>query len=121
MKIGSYLIFLLLFYGCFGNERSKDRLFDVYKRCDGIYVEAFLVFGSGAYGSDVHSMYLTDSINFRKFIGTYDTGDQMLFTECVGDSIIITKSTRLRGNNTETINFIKRYSKKDLIRENKFE
>jgi hypothetical protein len=36
----------------------------------------------GALGSDVNSEYLTDSVNFRVYLGTYDDEDEMIITKC---------------------------------------
>ena len=42
------------------------------------------------------SLYLTDSVNFRIYIGTYDEENEMITTECNGgDSIYVEKRLNL--------------------------
>lgn len=57
-----------------------------------LYSERFNVFNQGAWGTGLNSEYLTDSISFRKFLGTYDEGYENINISCKGDSIIITKT-----------------------------
>ncbi len=56
-----------------------------------LYVETYLYYGGGALGSDLNSVYLTDSLNYRQYIDTYDEGEEGIYTRCNGDSIIVEK------------------------------
>jgi len=40
---------------------------------------------------DLTSEYLTDSKNFRLYIGSYNEYDEKIITQCKGDSIIVEK------------------------------
>jgi hypothetical protein len=60
--------------------------------CTGrLYIETYCVYGGGALSTDVDAIYLTDSSNFRKYIGTYDEGDETIITKCKDDSVLTQK------------------------------
>lgn len=47
----------------------------------------------GATGSDVYSDCLTDSLNFRLYLGTYDEGYERINVTCKGDSVTVKKTS----------------------------
>ncbi len=54
------------------------------------YLETYNVFSEGgAIGGTVATEYLTDSTNFRKYIGSFDEADGGYSYKCKGDSIIV--------------------------------
>jgi len=59
-----------------------------------LYLETYMVFGGGAWGGNVDSRYLTDSISFRKYLGTFDEKDGMIITRCNGDKITVERLER---------------------------
>ena len=120
MKKIFYLILVISCISC-QDERSKKQHYKTIEICNKIYIETYVVFSSGAYGSDVHADYITDSLHFRLFIGTEDTGNEILFTQCKGDSLIVKKSTVNKENDSVKVNFVKIFSKKDLIKEGNFD
>lgn len=61
-----------------------------------LYREYYLVFGGGALTTDLHSVYLTDSLKFRKFIGTYDDHQPIFSFKCKKDSIYIENANEYR-------------------------
>lgn len=66
--------------------------FTVDKICDrNLYIEVYAVNSLG-----LNADYLTDSINFRIFVGEFDSEHDHFTYECNGDSIYITKV--LTGN-----------------------
>ena len=67
-----------------------------------LFVETYMIFGGGAGGGDRVSEYLTDSVNFSIYIGTYVQGDYFYSYECNGDSIKVYK-VREAGRNTNNI------------------
>ena len=83
----------LLISNCDYDTRSKKYFVHSTPICnDSFYVERFNVFSSGgAYGGTISSNYLTDSLNFRIFIGTFDEDDEKFMYSYHGDSIIIEK------------------------------
>lgn len=120
MKELSYLMLILICLSC-RDDRSKKQHYKTIKICDKTYIETFVVFSSGAYGGDIHADYITDSLHYRLFIGTEDTSNEILFTQCKGDSLIVKKSTVNKENDSVIVNFFKIYSKKELVNEGKFE
>ncbi|HTK21918.1 MAG TPA: hypothetical protein VL442_20515 [Mucilaginibacter sp.] len=58
-----------------------------------LYTEYYNVYDQGAWGTGLNSMYLTDSVNFRKYLGVYDDGYEHIDISCKGDSIIVTKTS----------------------------
>src|SRR4051812_42928764 len=78
---------LLLICRC-RNDRSKKEHHSTTPVCDNrLFVETFTIFGSGAYGGDRVSDYLTDSTTFRIYIGTFDDAHGGYSYQCNGDSV----------------------------------
>ena len=67
------LIMLMLFNNCTNNRYSKDNHVVTFEIEDGIYKERFEIPSGGGcldiMTADYHSEYITDSVNFRKFLG----------------------------------------------------
>jgi len=100
MKNVRLLIFLLLTTtGCI-NVKSKKDYKDTTEVCDKLYVESYTLFNSGAYGGDLLSDYLTDSSNFRLFIGKYDDKKEIYNYECDAKRIIVKKVVRYPQDTT---------------------
>lgn len=59
-----------------------------------LYMEAYCVDGGGALSTDMDALYLTDSVNFRKYIGTEDEGNEMISVKCNGKRIVIEKTVK---------------------------
>jgi hypothetical protein len=73
----------LLFVSCGKNYYTTAKVCH-----DSLYVEVFRVNPFGEY-----STYLTDSTNFRVFMGIYDPENEAYTYSCKGDSIIVWKHT----------------------------
>lgn len=87
------------------NDRSKTELASIVRiRNSNLYVQTFTIVGNGAFGGDRISDYLTDSVNFRIYIGTYDNGDEGFSYKCTGDSISISKIIGRRENENKIVN-----------------
>lgn len=117
-----WLFFCLLFFlftGC-NSDRNKDKYRSTVNICKKLYVETFAIIGGGAYGSDRVSDYLTDSINFRNYIGTYDNNDEGYSYKCVGDSITIYKVTGRSESKNKIVSTTK-FSLLNLKKDKKFE
>lgn len=80
----------MFFLSACHDDRSKKNYNFTTAICDNrLFVEEYTVSGGGALGSDIVSNYLTDSTNFRIYIGTYDNGEEHYYYECRKDSIYI--------------------------------
>ena len=79
-------IYLVLFF--YSEYRIKDRshFVNAFSICDSLKVEKFKVSSL----TDLYADYLTDSTNFRIFIGTYHYYEDILY-ECHGDTIYMKK------------------------------
>lgn len=86
-----FLLFLFIYKKCTWNEKDRDRLRSTTKICDSVFVETYLIFGQGAFGTDLVSDWLTDKKNFRIYIGTYDEGRGGYWYNCRQDSIFARK------------------------------
>ena len=125
------LIALIGLAGCINNRSKKHHKFTVNlcqyepnKCACNLYVEVYTVYQMGALGSDVDSEYLTDTVNFRVYVGTYDEEDEMITTKCKGDSVYITKTKQTSADHQWDIPKIletKSYGLKDLKKRSVFE
>ena len=82
---------------------------------DSLFVEKFKVFSGSATTSDSYSYYLTDSLHFRKYIGTEDNNnEQQIFWNHIklSNEIIIYLATRdLEQGAMEKLNYIDKTEK----------
>jgi hypothetical protein len=85
--VGAMLTFLsLVFISCQGTY------YGTAKFChDSMYLEIFKVNPAGEYDD-----YLTDSTNFRIYVGGHDPEHNLFSCDCHGDSVIVTKFDRGR-------------------------
>lgn len=80
--------FLLLFASFFLMScYTKDNKYDksthrlTYEiRTTGIFVELYRTASYGVYGGDIESIYLTDSVSFRKFVDKIDDNQKINFS-----------------------------------------
>lgn len=89
-KLVTYTILGILFISCNDNYSRKDHKYTT-KLKQGLFVETFTVFGSGAFGTDKVSDYLTDSILFRKYIGSFYEGVENYYYKVSNDTIYVEK------------------------------
>jgi hypothetical protein len=91
-KIISTILFVMLiasiFQGCINDKSRKSHKW-TFKVCDSLYTEIFSTFGQGAWGGDRNGQWLTDSTDFRLFLGAFDEGYGRILVECKNDSILI--------------------------------
>jgi hypothetical protein len=102
----------LLFAGC-GKKYNRT-----VKVCEGrLYVE---IFNTNSPGVSAH--YLTDTINFRLFVGKYDNEHENFSYRCEGDTLSILKieSASLPGGERKVSN-IRKYSIAQLKKSKTFE
>lgn len=116
------LLFILLYlvFGCDSSSNKKDYKFTA-KVCEHLHVELFTTFGSGAFGGDMVSNYLTDSTNFRILIGKYDNNKEAYSYECREDSVIVERFNIVREDSKKIVTEVKVFSLEMLRKEHKFE
>jgi len=97
---------------------SKKDYYSSQELCNNLYVEKYLVFSGGVYGTNTIATYLTDSVNFRMYTGTYFEDDENMSYECKGDTIRVSKISVAHlikfmavSTKTYSITFLKRKHK----------
>ncbi|MBS1636872.1 MAG: hypothetical protein JST26_13225 [Bacteroidetes bacterium] len=83
------LLLFVLYKKCSVNSKSRERLKWSTHEGQGLYTETFCVFGQGAYGADLDAVWLTDSANFRIWLGTFDETDEGIQVTHRNDTILI--------------------------------
>ena len=84
------VIFSFAFQGCINDKSRKNHKW-TYKVCDSLYTEIFSTVGQGAWGGDRDGKWLTDSTNFRIYLGAFDEVNGKIFIECKNDSVFVTQ------------------------------
>jgi hypothetical protein len=77
------------------NEQSRKTHVGTSVFCTELYVETFCVREKKDSRPAVNADWLTDSLSFRIFIGSYDTGHGGISFGCAGDTIYV---SRWEGN-----------------------
>jgi hypothetical protein len=88
MKI-QFLIILLFSLPVFGCSHIHTVTADLG---DHLYLEYFNINPAG-----VEEVYLTDSVNFKVYIGKYDTEHQKIGCEVKGDTLVVFKNKAGKG------------------------
>src|SRR6185312_11937929 len=84
----NFLFFCVLFqFGC--KENGKGKYMYTSQVGKNLYIEVYKTFASGAYGGDILTNYLTDSANFRVFVGSFDDYDSHFSYKCLDDSLMV--------------------------------
>ena len=103
---------LLFLAGCY-NDNSKKEHKNTELIGNDIYCETYRVFGGGVYGGDVYSEYLTDSISFRYFVGSYDDDNNLAYT-LEGDTIEIKHVSYDTKDGSVIISKVEKLSRADI-------
>ena len=105
---------------------SKDNHLKTTKIKDSLYNEIYLIRSIGS-GTERYSEYITDSVNFRKYICTHDFGEWLYGEILKNDALAVYKVTGnlvSNGRGTQTVFdtiLIDTYNINELKREGKFE
>jgi hypothetical protein len=110
----SLLIFFSLLFIAYFNSKNKGEYKSTIDVCESLKVEVFCLSNNGAFGSEIKSNYLTDSINFRVFVGKYDEGTNYYSYKCNNDTIIIKYKLISESNDADSTIFEKKYLIKKL-------
>ena len=89
------LLFLISPFICLLNlgGRNKDNYFFTSDICNNLYVEAYH-YNRGIWGADIMSIYLTDSANFRIYVGKEFDDIGHAYFKCNGDTVFYFKETQ---------------------------
>jgi hypothetical protein len=118
----SFLFFVFILFSC-RNDRRKDKIKAIIPICNRhLFVEKYEVWGGGAYDGDMISAYLTDSVNFRVYLLTYDNAHEGISFECKGeDSVSVYKQTLDTATNRFKIVSTTVYSLSELRKKKVFD
>lgn len=67
-----------------------------------LYNEVYKVYSGGVFASDSYSNYITDSVNFRKYVGTRYYDDEEIYCNLI-DSNTVLVVKRSKSNTADTI------------------
>lgn len=85
------ILYLVFFNSCSSKTKySKDNHLFTDLIADQLYSEAYRIESYGV-GGDIYSMYLTDSLNFRKFISLYYDNESFEYKIDNNEVLIIKK------------------------------
>ena len=112
------LVVLSIAVGCV-DKKDKQKLFHKQPICNQLWIEKFRVFSGGAYSAELYSDYITDSTNFRLYIGSHDVNGSFDY-QCKGDSVIVRKFAH-HETGPKTIVEESTFSVSGLRKEHKFE
>lgn len=120
-KINVILItlFFLFFLGCSSN-RSKKKFFISGLISKNLTVEKYIVGSWGALSAETYSVYLTDSINFRVFVGIHGNEDNFTYT-CIKDCVYVIRLSQIGVEKAKVIDTLKVYRLSELKRKKIFE
>ena len=112
-----FLSFIL--FGC-NNNRSKKRFFVSGVVCNNLIVEKYIVGSWGALSAETYSDYLTDSLNFRLYVGIHGDEDNFEYA-CANDSIYIIRLSQRGVEKAKIVDTLEVYSLNELKRKKIFE
>ena len=85
--------------------------------CNKVYREKYRVFSGGALSAEKYEDYLTDSANFRLYIGSHDEYGSYDYG-CKGDTIVVRKYRH--NGEVRKLSEMKTFSLATLRKEHKF-
>ncbi|CAN5296906.1 hypothetical protein BH09BAC1_BH09BAC1_12490 [soil metagenome] len=113
-----FCVFLLM--SCSHKHDKSNHVF-TSQVLDGVYLETYNVFNSGAYGGDLYADYLTDSTTYRILFDTYDTGKERISYAVNGDTVLLSKYTRKSKRDKLHLEYTLKYTVMELQAIKKFE
>ena len=100
MKIICVLIGIIAFASC-SNKHSKSEHIATIQIDSNLYNEVYKVYSGGVFASDSYSNYITDSVNFRKYVGTRYYDDEEIYCNMVdSNTVLVVKLSKVNTNDT---------------------
>jgi hypothetical protein len=124
-KIVFIIVIIILFVIIiisFCNENidySKENLWYSTMIADNLFEDGYKVYAGGVWGGDVHTVYLTDSVKFRCYLGQMMDYENIIIKLINDDSLTVYKVV-IDSNPVDTIE-TKTYSIYQLKKDGKFE
>jgi hypothetical protein len=101
------------------SKYSKKNHVGTIKISEHLYYEIFQVYAGGTLANDSYSDYLTDSVNFRKYVGTVYYDDEKNYCKALDSNRVLVYRLNIR-NKSDTLEQ-RVYIKSDLIMEGSFD
>lgn len=114
------LIFIVICLFRDGTNYSKDTPIGAAKITTGLYREVYRIYGGGVYGGDVYTVYLTDSLSFRKYLGKMFDHEQIIAKSINQGQVTVIKIDLDKEPPSNVIDSTV-YSLSDLKKESKWE
>lgn len=111
------IVFSFLVQSCDSKYSKKNHLSTI-KINDHLYYEIYKITSGGTLASDTYSDYLTDSVNFRKYVGTVYYDDEQNRWKVIDSNTVLVYRLNIRNNDTLEK---KIYIISDLKKEGKFD
>lgn len=91
---------LILIYSC-DSKYSKNNHINTLQLENHLYYEIYKITSGGALASNTYSYYLTDSLNFREYVGTIYYDDEQLRCKSLDNThVLVYKVKRKNLNDT---------------------
>ncbi|MDA3911288.1 MAG: hypothetical protein PF448_08030 [Bacteroidales bacterium] len=114
-----YLLIVLVFalFSCKNVNYAKDNHLNTNEVSPNLYKERYIVYNGGVAGGSVCSVYLTDSVKFRKYVGKHMDYEKILTIMISEDLVLVYK---IKSDSYKILD-AKIYSIPELKEEGKFE
>lgn len=113
MRKGIVFCYFIIATAC-GSKYSKENHVATDQIKTGIFLEVFETYSGGTYAGSSYSYYLTDSLNFRKFLISKEHDDELIKTNIKDDTVSVIKIGNAYNLNQETIK-TKRFVIRELV------
>lgn len=118
MKYKFLLIILFItLLSCQKNNYSKDKHLNTIEVESNLFKERYIIYNGGVTGGSVCSVYLTDSVKFRKYVGKHMDYEKILTSMISEDLVLVYK---IKSDSYKVLD-AKIYSIPELKEEGKFE
>ena len=96
-----FFVIVLLLVSCV-SKYSKEHHVSTIRMGQSLYIEKFKTYSGGVFAGDSYSYYLTDSMTFRKYVGTVFHDDEQISCKLIGSNIVLVCKT-YRNNTKDTL------------------
>lgn len=115
----AYIAGLLLILASCSNKYSKREHVSTIQIGSHLYNEVYKVYSGGVFASDSYSNYITDSVYFRKYVGTRYYDDEEIYCKVIdSNTVLVVKRSKVNTTDTLETNI---YELNKLIVEGEFE
>lgn len=108
MKNLLIILGLLIVISSCSNKYSKSEHIATIQIGPNLYNEVYKVYSGGVFASDSYSNYITDSVNFRKYVGTRYYDDEEIYCSLSdSNTVLVVKLSKVNTADTLEKKFYK--------------